>query len=162
MGNTFFIVSTFFKLISFVFFTLSASAKQDACDIIINNFLFYVLKRVEKVKKKLFEEDNISEKDNIKDTQNKNIVKINKKLFECQRETKKIPISSNENDFLLFPLNMPKYVDEILIPSGELPILKECPDINENSFLDPVEQQFLEKKAKSKEKTTAGNLEKKC
>ncbi|CAG4939776.1 unnamed protein product [Parnassius apollo] len=74
---------------------------------------------VAKVKKKLFEDDEISENDNIEDTPNKNIVKINKKLFERQRETKKIPVFLSENDCLLIPLNMPG--DEMLIPSGELP-----------------------------------------
>ncbi|CAG4935291.1 unnamed protein product [Parnassius apollo] len=107
----------------------------------------YLLKRVAKVKKKLFEDDEISENDNIEDTPNKNIVNINKKLFERQRETKKIPVSLSENDCLLIPLNMP--VDEMLIPSGELPILNEFPDVNENSYKDPAEQQISEKKNKN-------------
>ncbi|CAG5000647.1 unnamed protein product [Parnassius apollo] len=88
--------------------------------------------RIAKVKKKLFEDDKISENDNKEDTPNTNIVKINKKFFERQRETKKIPVSLNENDCLLIPLNMPS--DEMLIPSAELPNLNEFPNVNENSY----------------------------
>ncbi|CAG5000859.1 unnamed protein product [Parnassius apollo] len=67
----------------------------------------YVLKRFAQVKKKLFEDDEISENDNIEDTSNKNIVKINKKLLSVKERPRKYP-SLSENDCLLIPLNMPR------------------------------------------------------
>lgn len=54
----------------------------------------YLLKRLAKVKKKLFDDDKATEKDTIENTPNRNIEKINKKLIECQREVKKSHVTS--------------------------------------------------------------------
>lgn len=119
-------------------------------------FLFHVFIRLAKVKKKLFENDEITEKDNIEDTPNKNIVKINMKLFKRQNEAKKTSFPSNNNNSIIIPLNMPG--DEILIPSSEFPDLNE--HNNEDPILDPAD--FRRKKqAKSKEKASTSKLENK-
>lgn len=104
-------------------------------------FLFHVIEA--KVKKKLFENDEVTENDYIEDTPNKNIVKINIKLYERPKEIKKTPIASNNNNSIIIPLNI-----EILIPSTELPVLNELPDSNE----DPIELQISEENNKPNRK----------
>lgn len=110
--------------------------------------MFHVFIRLAKVKKKLFENDEITEKDNIEDTPNKNIVKINIKLFKRQNEAKKTSFPSNNNNSIIIPLNMPG--DEILIPSSEFPDLNE--HNNEDPILDPAELQISEEKTSQVER----------
>ncbi|XP_045453710.1 uncharacterized protein LOC123662990 [Melitaea cinxia] len=116
--------------------------------------------QIAKVKKKLFENDESTEKDIIEDTPNKNVVKIDMMKKDMAKKTS-IRSYNNNNSPIIIPLNMPG--DEILLPSSELPVLNEHPYSNEGPVLDPTELQIPEEKKqnKSKEKASTGKLEKK-
>lgn len=109
--------------------------------------MFFVscIKRIAKVKKKLFENDESTEKDIIEDTPNKNVVKIDMMKKDMAKKTS-IRSYNNNNSPIIIPLNMPG--DEILLPSSELPVLNEHPYSNEGPVLDPTELQIPEEKNK--------------